>query len=109
MIVVTNRICVTKGKGAQMAPRFTSSKALCEFEGFVKVEVIVFEQEEHDEMNVHMHWRNMEDFQVWRHSDAFKAAHKRPPKDQNDENPVISSQLLIGNIAATLVNDNNPI
>ena len=39
MIVVTNRIRVKTGNGAQMAPRFTRSKSLCEFKGFHKVEV----------------------------------------------------------------------
>ncbi|AUZ05796.1 MULTISPECIES: heme oxygenase [Vitreoscilla] len=105
MIVVTNRICVSKGKGAEMAPRFTSSQALCEFAGFIKVEVIVVEQENQDEMSVNMYWRTMEDFQVWRASDAFKAAHKRPPKGENDPNAVIGSQLLFGQVAATLLND----
>lgn len=106
MIIVSNRICVQKGQGEQMAPRFTSSKALCEFEGFIKVEVVVMEQEEHDEMNVNMYWTSKEAFQVWRESDAFKAAHKRPPQGQADAaNAVISSQLLIGKVAASLINE----
>lgn len=105
MIVVTNRISVSKGKGAEMAPRFTSSKALCEFAGFIKVEVIVVAQENQDEMSVNMYWRSMEDFQVWRDSDAFKAAHQRSPKGENDSGAVIGSQLLFGQVAATLIND----
>lgn len=105
MIVVSNRICVATGKGAEMAPRFTSSKDLCDFVGFVKVEVVVIHQEAHDEMNVNMYWHSMEDFQVWRHSDAFKAAHKRAPKAADDANLVISSTLLVGNIAASLVSE----
>ena len=105
MIVVSNRILVKKGMGAQMAPRFTQSKALQAFAGFEKVEVLVAEQEAHDEMSVNMYWQSMADFQVWRESDAFKQAHKRPENtDAQTESPVISSQLVIAKVAATLLN-----
>ena len=50
MIVVTNRICVKKGMGKKMAPMFTKEGPLQSFDGFEKVEVLVSEQEDHDEM-----------------------------------------------------------
>lgn len=103
MIVVSNRILVKKGMGMKMAPRFTQSKALQAFQGFEKVEVLVSEQEEHDEMSVNMYWHSMEDFQVWRESDAFKEAHKRPENTEAAaDNPVISSRLMIASVAASL-------
>ena len=104
MIVVTNRIRVKTGNGAQMAPRFTRSKSLCEFKGFHKVEVLVAELDDCDEMSVNMYWDSRADFQVWRESDAFKAAHKRPEASSSAESPVISSQLLIAEVAAVLKN-----
>lgn len=106
MVVVSNRIRVQKGMGAQMAPRFTRSKALCEFKGFHKVEVLVASLDDCDEMSVNMHWDSLVDFQVWRESDAFKAAHKRPEGGEAENNsPVISSQLVIAEVAAVLLNE----
>ena len=105
MVVVSNRIRVQKGMGAQMAPRFTRSKALCEFKGFHKVEVLVASLDDCDEMSVNMHWDSLADFQVWRESDAFKAAHKRPEGGEAEDSPVISSQLVIAEVAAVLLNE----
>lgn len=103
MIVVSNRICVEKGQGLLRAPRFTQSQALCGFHGFVKVEVLVSEQDDHDEMSVNMYWHSMADFQVWRDSDAFKAAHKRPENaDTAEKSPAISSRLVVATVAASL-------
>lgn len=104
MVVVSNRICVQKGMGVQMAPRFTKPGALQNFVGFEKVEVLVSEQDDHDEMSVNMHWQSLADFQVWRDSDAFKAAHKRPENSEGtaDKSPVISSRLVIATVAASV-------
>ena len=102
MMVVTNRIRVQKGKGKDMAPRFTRSQALLAFAGFHKVEVLVAELDDCDEMSVNMYWDSIADFQVWRESDAFKAAHKRPEGGEAESSPVISSQLLIAEVAAVL-------
>ena len=104
MIVVTNRIRVKTGNGAQMAPRFTQSKSLCQFKGFHKVEVLVAELDDCDEMSVNMYWDSRADFQVWRESDAFKSAHKRPEGSSSAESPVINSLLLIAEVAAVLKN-----
>ena len=105
MVVVSNRIRVQKGMGAHMAPRFTRSKALREFKGFHKVEVLVADLDDCDEMSVNMYWDSRADFQVWRDSDAFKAAHKRPEGSSSAESPVISSQLLIAEVVAVLENE----
>ncbi|MBS7344840.1 MAG: heme oxygenase [Caryophanon sp.] len=110
MIVVTNRIEVKKGFGKQMAPAFTRPSGLDQFKGFVKVEVLVSENENSDEMNVNMFWETMEDFQVWRNSDAFKAAHKRDGGEKQEgghphgegDSPIIGSKLIIAEVAASL-------
>ena len=102
MMVVTNRIRVQKGKGKDMAPRFTRSQALLAFAGFHKVEVLVAELDDCDEMSVNMYWDSMADFQVWRESDAFKAAHQRPQTAATEASPVISSQLIIAEVATQL-------
>ena len=81
MIVVTNRIRVKTGHGAQMAPRFTRSKSLCEFKGFHKVEVLVAELDDCDEMSVNMYWDSRADFRfgvsqtrLKQHTSGLKAA-----------------------------------
>ncbi len=91
--------------GAHMAPRFTRSKALREFKGFHKVEVLVADLDDCDEMSVNMYWDSIADFQVWRESDAFKAAHKRPESGEAENSPVISSQLVIAEVAAVLLSE----
>lgn len=104
MITVTNRINVKKGMGEKMAPMFTKPGPLQQFDGFHRVEVQVSSQfEEHDEMNVVMYWDDEKSFEVWRESDAFKQAHKRPADGKPDPNsPVISSQIIIAKVAAEI-------
>lgn len=105
MITVTNRIHVQKGMGEKMAPMFTKGGPLEQFEGFLKVEVLVSTQfEEYDEMNVVMYWDTEKHFEVWRSSDAFKQAHKRPTNGEaNSNSPVIRSEIIVSKVAGTLV------
>ena len=102
MITVTNRINVKKGFGHKMAPAFTADKLLLNWDGFQKVEVNVSTQpEDHDEMNVMMFWDTLEQFEAWRNSDDFKASHSREG-GAGGESPVISSRIVISEIAAVL-------
>lgn len=103
MITVTNRILVKKGFAHKMAPAFTSSEHLLNWEGFNKVEVnVCIEPEDHDEMNVMMFWDTVEQFKAWRASDDFKNVHRRG--DNNSESsPVLGNRVVISEIAATLV------
>lgn len=102
MYTVSNRIKVKKGFGAKMAPAFTSGQELAAFEGFIKVEVNVSTQpEEHDEMNVMMYWDTLEQFEVWRASDAFKNAHKRDGSGGHSESPVLSNEIVIAEVIST--------
>ncbi|KYG89876.1 heme-degrading monooxygenase IsdG [[Bacillus] sp. KCTC 13219] len=102
MYTVSNRFLVKKGMGHKIAPAFTSEKELLDFEGFHKVEVSVCTQNrEHDEMNVMMYWQALENFQTWRASDSFKKLHARDAQS-NGESPIISNQIVIAEIVATL-------
>lgn len=101
MYTVTNRIKVKKGLAHKLAPRFTKPGPLLEFDGFVKVEVLVSTQfEDYDEMSVVMYWENLDGFKAWRNSDAFKQAHKRP---EGAESPTLESQIIIAEVAAELI------
>lgn len=107
MIVVTNRIKTKAGFAKRMAPNFTKPGPLQEMEGFVKVEVLITQNSEadHDELNVNMYWENMDNFSVWRNSDAFKMAHKRPEPSSTEsqqESPIIGSEIIISEVTAVL-------
>lgn len=104
MYTVTNRINVKKGMAKMMAPNFVKPGPLQEFEGFVKVEVLVAEQfEQHDEMSVVMYWETLAGFEAWRESDAFKQAHKRPEGDEpNPNSPVLGSQIVIAELVGSI-------
>lgn len=104
MYTVTNRIKVKKGMAHKMAPAFTKPGPLQQFKGFQKVEVNVSTQfDEYDEMSVVMFWETLEDFEVWRSSDAFKEAHKRPSKGELDPNsPILGSQIIIAEIVSSI-------
>lgn len=104
MYTVTNRIKMKKGMAHKMAPNFTKPGPLQQFKGFNKVEVNVSTQfEEYDEMSVVMFWDTLEDFAVWRESDEFKAAHKRPSNGEpNPDSPVISSQIVVAEIVSSI-------
>ena len=103
MYIVTNRIRVKKGFAHKMAPNFTKPGPLLDFKGFVKVEVAISTQfEDYDEMNVNMYWESLEDFQVWRESDAFRKAHDRPSSEGENDSPLLGSQIVIQEVASTL-------
>lgn len=105
MYTVANRFILKKGVAHKMAPAFTSGKELTEFEGFQKIEVgISSVNEEQDELNVVMYWENLENFEAWKQSDAFKKSHSREVKGNgNGESPIISNQIVISEIVSTLV------
>jgi heme oxygenase (staphylobilin-producing) len=109
MYIVTNRIKTKPGFAEKMAPNFTRPGALQEMKGFIRVEVTLTqnlpEDAEYDEMNVNMYWEDMDSFQVWRNSDAFKEAHKRPEPGSTEaqkESPLLGSQIVIAKVASVL-------
>ncbi|WP_010308778.1 heme oxygenase [Kurthia senegalensis] len=105
MFIVTNRIQVKKGFAERMAPAFTANSDLKNFEGFIKTEVAIARDfEEYDEMSVNMFWETLEGFKVWRESDAFKAAHKRPEAKEGEapkESPLLGSKIVIAEVVSS--------
>lgn len=103
MYTVANRIIVKKGMAHKMAPAFTSGKELTQFEGFNKIEVSVSETPEgNEELNVIMYWDALEHFETWKASDSFKKAHAREGSGNKENSPVISNQVVIGELVSTL-------
>lgn len=107
MIIVTNRIKTKPGFAKRMAPNFTKPGPLQKMEGFVKVEVLITQNNnaEFDELNVNMYWESMENFSVWRNSETFKEAHKRPDPssaEAQQESPIIGSEIVISEVASVL-------
>lgn len=102
MFSVTNRILVKKGMGYNMAPYFTADQTLVKWEGFNKVEVhVCSDHEEYDELNVLMYWNTLAQFEVWRASDDFKAAHQRIQLD-GEQSPIIKSETIISEVVSIL-------
>lgn len=103
MFVITNRIKTKKGFASHMAPAFTKDSQVQQFEGFIKTEVLVSsDNEEFDELNVNMYWDSLENFKVWRESDAFKNAHKRPSgSSDTTESPLLGSEIVISEVVSS--------
>lgn len=102
MFSVNNRIFVKKGMGYAMAPYFTADQALLKWEGFKKVEVhVCSDNEEHDELNVLMYWETLPQFEMWRASDDFKAAHQQD-QAATGESPILKSEIIISEIVSVL-------
>lgn len=104
MIIVTNRIRVKKGMGAAMAPRFTKAGPLDTSKGIVKVEVLLTQNlTDYDELNVNTYWESEEDFNAWKNSVSFKAAHQRPQTGSSEEpqkeSPILGSEIITYEIA----------
>lgn len=108
MYIVTNRIKTKPGFAQKMAPNFTRPGALQKMEGFIKVEVTITQnltESEYDELNVNMYWEDMDSFQAWRNSDAFREAHKKPEPDSAEaqkESPLLGSEIVIAKVASIL-------
>lgn len=97
MVVVTNRIPVSKGHEIDFEDRFKTRVHLVDqHPGFLRNEVhrprsMTFDRASgkwkddptgEGYYEVKTWWRSLEDFEAWVHSDDFKKAHaNRPPKD----------------------------
>lgn len=89
MIVVTNRLSVAPGMGAEFEAKFERRARLVEkAEGFVRMEILrpiprkkdhrgQWQQDDawHGGYEVRTWWKSIEDFDAWRSSDAFRNAH----------------------------------
>ena len=91
MIVVSNRVPVAKGRGAEVAARFRDRAGMVEHHpGFVRLEILRPER-----ITLHGHqmggsdyhvvltyWECKEDFVAWTESEDFRTAHsQQPPKE----------------------------
>ena len=81
MIVVSNRIQVSKGHEKEFEARFEGRAKLVEnMSGFVRLEVLRPLQS--DCYVVLTHWQDEASFRAWTESAEFKEAHRnRPPSD----------------------------
>jgi len=81
VVVVSNRIPVTKGWEAEFERRWKDRKwSVAALPGFIRTEVL--KPVKGDYYVVMTHWRSMEDFEAWTKSKAFGEAHANaPPKD----------------------------
>ncbi|MCD8873628.1 heme oxygenase [Mammaliicoccus sciuri] len=105
MYVVTNRIKMKKGYAEKLAPMFTKGGALQEMKGFIKVETWNMQDiEDNDELHVNMWWEELEDFEAWKTSDAFKQAHSRSGDSNKDkgESPMLGSEIAIAKVETTI-------
>ena len=91
MIVVSNRIPVTKGHEVDFAARFRDRAGLVEHHpGFIRLEIlrpepITLHGQQMGGSDYHVvltYWDRKEDFVAWTESEDFRTAHsQRPPKD----------------------------
>jgi heme oxygenase (mycobilin-producing) len=81
MIVVSNRIQVTKGREQDFEKRFEGRARLVEtMPGFVRLEIL--RPIKSDYYSVVTHWQDEASFRAWTDSPEFKEAHNnRPPAD----------------------------
>lgn len=81
MIVVSNRIQVSKGQEGAFEQRFQGRARLVEtMPGFVRLEIL--RPVKSDYYVVLTYWESAKDFEVWTESPQFREAHsQRPPKE----------------------------
>ncbi|HEV8661621.1 MAG TPA: antibiotic biosynthesis monooxygenase [Candidatus Methylomirabilis sp.] len=81
MIVVSNRIQVTKGQEGAFEQRFEGRARLVEhMPGFVRLEIL--RPMKSDYYVVLTYWASTKDFDAWTESPEFREAHaQRPPKE----------------------------
>ncbi|WP_127532458.1 antibiotic biosynthesis monooxygenase [Paenibacillus kobensis] len=75
MIMVTNTISIRQGHGRSVAERFKNPKGVHKMPGFVRMELLLSEEGEQDELKVMTLWETKEAFDGWVNSDSFKQAH----------------------------------
>ncbi|MGL4522849.1 MAG: antibiotic biosynthesis monooxygenase [Bacilli bacterium] len=95
MYIVCNYIFVEKGRATEVSNRFEKTRMVHNFDGFLRMEILVSEEKERDTVVVRTDWRDKAAFDVWVGSDEFKAAHKKREEDPERTNPVIGNELRI--------------
>lgn len=78
VIVVSNRIPVTRGWEVEFERRWVARKwSIANLPGFLRTEVL--RPVKGNYYVVMTHWRSMQDFERWTESEAFREAHGDPP------------------------------
>ena len=86
VVVVANRIPVSKGYEAEFERRWKDRKwSIAKLPGFLRTEVL--RPVKGDFYVVMTHWRSMEDFECWTESEAFAEAHQNPPPKEAFSGP----------------------
>lgn len=103
MVVVTNRIPVTKGHEADFEERFRNRAGLIDKEpGFIRNEIL--RPIKGDFYLVKTYWRNQTDFERWTKSDSFRQAHSnRPPAEMFAGSNVLEIHKVILESGASLI------
>ena len=102
MVVVTNRIPVTKGHEADFEERFRNRAGLIDKEpGFIRNEIL--RPIKGDFYLVKTYWRSQADFERWTKSDSFRQAHSnRPPAEMFAGSNVLEIHKVILESGASL-------
>jgi heme oxygenase (staphylobilin-producing) len=106
MYIVTNTIRVKNGFGDELTARFKETKAIQQFEGFVRLELWRTEGLiEFEELKVCTTWENKESFEAWFKSDSFKKAHsgKKGKSDNVLGSEVHKYEVVVEHSPATTV------
>ena len=97
VVVVANRIPVSKGYEAEFERRWKDRKwSIAKLPGFLRTEVL--RPVKGDFYVVMTHWRSMADFERWTESEAFAEAHQNPPPKEAFSGP---SALEIHEVVVT--------
>lgn len=98
-MTAVNVIRIEKGKGAEVAERFSKPKSVHTFPGFVRMEVWLKENtEDHDELHVCTTWDDKKYFTEWREKRAIEKAKIRAEQEKNltgtpPHNPILGTEL----------------
>lgn len=99
-ITVVNVINVEKGKGEEVAERFSEPKAVHTFPGFIKMEVWLKEQsEESDELHICTTWLDKTYFMNWRESRLNIEVHGQTRKNEKTVSTPKSNPILGANLS----------
>ncbi|PID22011.1 hypothetical protein CSV61_07295 [Sporosarcina sp. P3] len=93
-IIAVNTIYVEKGKGEQVTTRFAKAKAVHTFEGFIRMEVLLNENnDDHDEIKVCTTWEDRQFFDRWLHSRENAKTHDA--KAPAEPSPILGNEVKI--------------
>lgn len=91
-MIAINTIYVEKGKGEQVTARFAKAKAVHTFEGFIRMEVLLNEDnEDRDEIKVCTTWEDRQFFDSWLPSRENAKSHDA--KAPAEPSPILGNEV----------------